>query len=155
MRLWLDTEFNGFRGELISMALVADDGCSWYQVLPCDRPVPWVARHVMPKLGRQPIHKVRGHAEQLLSISLRRWLRQFDRVHIVADWPEDIGHFCRSLIIGHGDRIETPPLSFEIRTDLPSTADTSHIPHNALEDARALALSGLTEHSRIRSRSVL
>jgi hypothetical protein len=143
VRLWLDTEFNGFRGELISMALVADDGSEWYEVLPCDRPIKWVAKRVMPILGKQPIHEQRGHAEQLMAVSLGRWLRQFDQVQVLADWPEDISHFCRSLIVGMGERVDTPPLSFVLRTDLPPTADSSAVPHNALEDARALARSGM------------
>ena len=32
MKLWIDTEFNEYRGALISMALVAEDGREWYGV---------------------------------------------------------------------------------------------------------------------------
>jgi hypothetical protein len=134
MRLWVDTEFNEFRGALISMALVADDGREWYEALPCEEPGPWVAQHVMPIIGKPPV----GNGIDL-ALSLHAFLKQFDTVHIVADWPEDISHFCNALIVGPGMRIDTPPLTLEVRRDLPNTADISAIPHNALEDARALA----------------
>lgn len=137
MRLWIDTEFNEFRGELISMALVADDGREWYEALPCPNPGSWVAANVMPFIGKQPLA---GPAT--LTASLHEFLAQFESVHIVADWPEDIAFFCSALIIGPGMRIDTPPLTFEIRRDLPNTANISAIPHNALEDARALARVG-------------
>jgi hypothetical protein len=129
VRIWIDCEFNEFRGELISMALVAEDGREWYEVLPCAKPGPWVAEHVMPILGRAPIGR------QYFTISLHAWLARFDAVHLIADWPEDIAHFCGALIIGPGMRIDTPPLTMEVRRDLDAI---SAIPHNALEDARAI-----------------
>ena len=49
--------------------------------------------------------------------------------------PEDIAHFCQSLIVGPGARINTPHLTMEIRRDLDAV---SEIPHNALSDARAI-----------------
>ena len=137
MRLWLDTEFNEFRGELISMALVADDGREWYEALDCLNPGLWVQTHVLPVIGKSPLPNA-----LCLSASLMLFLRQFECAHIVADWPEDISHFCNALIIGPGMRIDTPPLTFEVRRDLPNTADISAIPHNALEDARALMKAG-------------
>jgi hypothetical protein len=54
---------------------------------------------------------------------------------LVADWPEDIQHFCELLITGPGLRLDTPPLTIEIRRDLDAV---SALPHNALEDARAI-----------------
>ncbi len=33
MNIWIDCEFNEFGGDLISMALVADDGQEFYEVL--------------------------------------------------------------------------------------------------------------------------
>jgi len=131
MRMWIDTEFNEFKGELISMALVAEDGREWYEVIRCMNPKPWVAEHVMPHLGKTPLNN-----QLELSWSLCAFLSQFDSVTIVSDWPEDIGYFCSALIIGPGQRIETPPTTFVIDRGLNS--EKSAIPHNALEDARAL-----------------
>lgn len=128
MRLFLDCEFNEFQGDLISMALVSDDGREWYEVVPCENPGAWVAQNVMPILGKPAV------SVQQMQSSLSRWLAQFDAVHIVADWPEDISHFCRALITGPGMRLNTPPLTMEVlRVD----AD-SNLPHNALYDARGI-----------------
>lgn len=133
MRLWLDTEFNGFHGGLISMALVADDGREWYEALPCANPLPWVAQNVLPVLEKTPLLNAKQMAESLL-----RFLSGFETLHVLADWPEDLAHFCNALIVGPGMSIATPPLTMELRTDLPGTAEISRLPHNALEDARAL-----------------
>jgi hypothetical protein len=139
MKLWIDTEYNGYRGDLISLALVAENGEEWYEVRilssmhrPRILPTTWVRENVIPVLNKlpQPDCDIIAH--------LARWLRQFDSCHIIADWPEDIAHFCNFIVTGPGERINTPPLSFEIKFDL---AGTSAIPHNALEDARALKRS--------------
>lgn len=143
MRLYLDTEFNGFQGALISLALVAEDGREFYEVLPCENPEPWVAQHVMPVLNKAVIHYQLVEPHIVLAYALSHFLHQFDEVHIVADWPEDISHFCQALIVGPGRRVDTPPLTLEVRRDLPNTAEVSAVPHNALEDARALRLAAI------------
>lgn len=128
MRLFLDCEFNEFRGALISMALVDENGREWYEVVPCDNPGPWVAENVMPILGRGPV------SVPLMQASLSAWLSLYDHIHVVADWPEDIAHFCNALIAGPGTRLNTPPLTMEVlRIDA-----TSELPHNALADARGI-----------------
>ncbi len=128
MRLFLDCEFNGFKGQLISMALVSEQGHEWYEVLHCPNPIDWVAENVMPVLYKQPTN------HSYIAPSLQFFLSQFTTIHIVADWPEDIQHFCRALITGPGQRISTPPLTLEIlRID-----SVSEIPHNALHDARGI-----------------
>ena len=135
MRLWIDTEFNEYRGALISLALVAEDGREWYGVRYCDDPGWWVGEHVMPRLNQEP------QRDTELRGSLDDFLRQFDSVHIVSDWPGDIAHLCNFLEYRPGDRIGPDRMTFEVRRDLPNTADISAIPHNALEDARALAIA--------------
>ena len=129
MRLFLDCEFNEFKGALISMALVSEAGDEWYEVVPCENPGPWVAENVMPILMQEALPSV-FH----LSQSLCKFLANFGSVHIVADWPEDIAHFCAALIVGRGIRIDTPPLTLEVlRIDA-----GSDMPHNALADARGI-----------------
>jgi hypothetical protein len=128
MKLFLDCEFNEFKGALISMALVSEAGHEWYEVLPCENPGPWVAQNVMPILGKPAV------SVEDMQRSLWQWLAQFESVHIVADWPEDIAHFCNALITGPGRRLDTPPLTMEVvRID----AD-SELPHNALADAMGI-----------------
>lgn len=134
MKLWLDTEFNGFGGELISMALVDEADREWYEVLGSVTPCAWVASNVIPVLKKRKVRL------STLQLSLQRWLRHYDTVHIIANWPEDIAHFCRVLITGPGCQLVTPPLTFEV-------VDLHHIqpdiPHNALSDARALRTAQL------------
>lgn len=135
MRMWIDTEFNGFRGELISMAIVSEDGSEFYEYLGrCHgRLDPWVAANVLPVINKE------GPVEiPELRQRLQAFLMQFDSVHLIADWPEDIAHFCRMLLTDKpGERIDTPPLTMEIvRYDAGSAC-----PHNALSDAR-----GMREH---------
>ena len=130
MRLYLDCEFNEFQGDLISMALVAEDDRSWYEVLPCENPGEWVARHVIPIIEKSPV------SMKEFQSSLQQFLIQFEAVHIVADWPEDIQHFCQSLITGPGERLNTPPLTMEVvRIDAYSDQ-----PHYALAAARGIKL---------------
>lgn len=128
MKLFIDGEWNSYGGDLISLALVPEIGESFYEVLGCDDPDPWVAENVMPKLQKEPI------TTTLMQMRLADYLAQFESIHIVADWPEDVMWLCKMLIIGPGVRIDTPPLSFEIlRVDT-----VSKNPHNALADAEAL-----------------
>lgn len=133
-KIYLDTEFNGFQGELISMGLVAENGLEFYEVLPYQHMKidPWVEQHVIPILNKEPVHK------HLFQEKLKDYLFQFSEIVIVADWPEDIQHFCAALITGPGMRIPTPKMTFVMDPNLPDTSRYSKIPHNALEDARAL-----------------
>lgn len=130
MKIFLDTEFNGFHGELISIGLIDYSGRSFYRVLECAEPVEWVDEHVMTVLGAAPITR------QQLQIDLENWLSGYAKAHVIADWPEDIEHFCRLLITGPGTRINTPPLTMEVDRMLHS--EKSEVPHNALFDARAI-----------------
>ncbi len=82
----------------------------------------------MPKLGTPSI------TLQELQKRLELFLRLFDSVHIIADWPKDIMWFCKVLITDPGTRLGTPPLTMEVlRVDT-----ISLYPHNALADATAL-----------------
>ena len=130
MNIYIDTEFNDFCGELISLAMVDETGREFYAVLNCQNPTPWVAENVIPALGQ------RFASLRMLQTRMEAWLAEYGSAHLIADWPEDIAHFCRALITGPGMRMDTPPLTLEVRRDLSSEA--SSIPHNALEDARAI-----------------
>jgi hypothetical protein len=131
--LYIDTEFNDFRGELISMAIVSERGDEFYEVLECKEPSPWVAEHVMPILEKDPVDM------DLFQYRLQTFLGQFQRINLIADWPDDIKHFCQSLIVGPGLALNHPPITMEIRRDLSSAQ--SKVPHNALWDAIAIMVS--------------
>lgn len=141
MRYFLDTEYNGWGGELLSLALVPDDGEELYITLNWQVPLEaWVERNVLPYLDTVP--------DQLRSARMSRvdaaetvahYLATDPEPYIVADWPEDIAQFNALLLTGPGMMVEVPSLTFRY---LPlagfSTAATSAVPHNALHDARAL-----------------
>lgn len=150
MRFYLDCEWNDFRGPLISMALVPDEGPEWYIVLGCKNPTPWVREHVMPKLqASHPIIRfiplkddgAIGYNEPLTmasaQVSLQNYLSPWSNILIVADWPEDVARFCDFVITGPGQRLNIPNLRFAIAREEGERA-VSRVPHNALEDARAL-----------------
>lgn len=141
MRYFLDTEYNGFGGALISLALVPDDGDELYLRLKMDVPIAeWVEAHVVPYLDSVPeqlscpplSRKDAAHA-------LERYLRNDEEPLIHADWPEDVAQFCNLMITGEGDMVDLRHLTFRL---VPmsnfSTAANSKVPHNALHDARAL-----------------
>ncbi len=128
MRIFIDGEWNSYGGELISLALVSEDYRTFYEVLGCYKPDPWVEENVMPKLGKQWVSLPE------LQENLESFLSQFDSLNIIADWPEDIMWFCKVLVTGPGTRLDTPPLTMQVlRVDTVSSN-----PHNALADAMAL-----------------
>jgi hypothetical protein len=130
--VWMDTEFNGMGGELISMGLVDASDRSLYFTLECSNPVPWVKTHVMPGLNAQVISR------DAARVRLYRFLRRYKKVRVIANWPDDIRHFCAMLLSSSGSCMVTPPIVFELEMDLGPTAPISWVPHNAIEDARAL-----------------
>lgn len=155
MRYFLDTEYDGFGGPLLSLALVPDDGGDeFYAVIEHESVTnEWVARHVIPYLDHVPVSQQLprlGHEQAARSLAswlareheahtLARWPEETDTLEIVADWPEDIALFCKLITTGPGRMVEVPPLSFRL-ISIPgfSTAANSAVPHNALHDARAL-----------------
>ena len=141
MRYFLDTEYNGLGGSLMSLALVPDDGDELYLTFKTEEPLAeWVERNVVPYLDSVPeqiscprlSRHDAGH-------ELERYLRHDHEPLIVADWPEDISKFCDLLVTGPGKMLELRHLTFRL---VPmsnfSTAANSKVPHNALHDARAL-----------------
>lgn len=142
MKYYLDCEFDGWMGPLISLALVSENGDEFYWAINDNEgwvSDPWVKENVLPILrceGAMPNH---GHG---LSGGIEAFLAKTAEngpVHVVVDWPDDIAYFCRAMIVGPGKRIDTPPISFEItRVDAYPTKLEGAVQHNALWDARAL-----------------
>ena len=132
-RLFLDTEFNGFGGKLISMALVPEDPAilEFYRELEMtDQLHPWVKENVIPHLITVPC------STSQFQIDLAHFLLSVGDCTIVADWPDDIRYFCESLITGPGLMIK---IHNKIKFELDLHIDyESVVPHNALHDARAI-----------------
>lgn len=138
MRYFLDTEFNEFDGDLISLALVCDDGRELYLATDCQSPGEWVAGNVIP------IIECDGSAPQWIQPEhFGHFITAFtagdDNRVIIADWPDDIRYFCQALILGPGQMVAIPRLTFAlIRVDAYPTTLAGAVQHNALWDARAL-----------------
>ena len=144
MRYFLDAEFNGFGGSLISLALVpeAPDGVAFYEALECLGPVAWALEHVLPVLRIAPVSRAEMMAK------LANYLRADPEPVVTADWPEDIAHLAMLMVTGPGFRMPSPTFVFEL-LDLPmfDSATLSDMPHNAQSDARALRDYVLAEES--------
>jgi hypothetical protein len=141
LRYFLDTEFNGFGGALISLALVPEHGDQdFYVSLPLPDDIhPWVQQHVIPYLRFVPpgidYQLSREHAAQHIEAYLAH---DADPV-IIADWPEDLAHFCQLLVTGPGQMIGINGMHLELVNGAGfSAAVNSKTPHNALHDAHAL-----------------
>ena|SRR5436190_1131896 len=142
MRYFLDTEYNGFGGSLLSLALVPDDGGDeFYITIACtDQLDPWVERNVIPFLDSVPdMLKNPRVSREAAAEALAHWLSNDAAPEIVADWPEDLSQLAMLLVTGPGRMIDVPPLilRYEPLHGF-STAANSKVPHNALHDARAL-----------------
>ena len=132
-RLFLDTEFNGFGGKLISMALVPEDPTlpEFYREVEMSGQLePWVRDHVVPHLVLIPVSFSKFQTD------LADYLWKMAEVTIVADWPDDIRYFCESLITGPGMML---PFINNLKFELDFGIEyESVVPHNALHDARAI-----------------
>jgi len=138
MRYFLDTEFNGMGGELISLALVAEDGRELYAACHCEEPIPWVKENVIP-IVFSDMAKPMIVRPQDFGRAIEQFLIQDGLPEIVADWPDDIRYFCEKLITGPGEMVDVHRLRFRIeRVDAYPTDLAGAVQHNALWDARAL-----------------
>ena len=132
-RLFLDTEFNGFGGELLSMALVPEEDGKpvFYQELVLPNEIdPWVADNVIPNRRSIPV------SYDKFQSNLANYLWSVGDCTIIADWPDDIRYFCQALITGPGMCLNLLHnigfyLDFGIEYE-------SKVPHNALYDAMAI-----------------
>jgi hypothetical protein len=142
MRYFLDTEYNGWGGALLSLALVPEDGGEeLYLTLDWDGMLEaWVERNVIPYLDMVPDPMVSPRLSRAdAARTIAHYLAGDPNPLIVADWPEDIAQFNMLLVTGPGVMAEVPPLTFQfVELSGFSTAANSKVPHNALHDARAL-----------------
>jgi hypothetical protein len=135
MRYFIDTEFNGFGGKLMSMALVPEDVNApmfYCEIEVKDQLDPWVAVNVAPQMRQAPV----SYSEFQFALSRYLLNIEADEITIVADWPDDIRYFCEALITGPGERI-IMPTNINFQLDL-NIHYTSQVPHNALYDAIAI-----------------
>src|SRR5437763_1041657 len=104
VRYFLDTEYNGWGGALLSLALVPDEGEELYLTLDWDGTLePWVQRHVVPYLDTVPPQHVSPRLSRSdAARSLAHYLAGDGDPLIIADWPEDLVLFIALLVTGRG-----------------------------------------------------
>lgn len=135
-RVYLDTEFNGFGGDLISIALVTEGDEEFYAAIEHGEPCSFAQDHIIPVLDAEVVTR------DTAALEMVAWLRRLQldypgfKLEILADWPEDFIHFLRLLIIGPGRMFNAPDLTMRLINDAPK--GISEIPHNAVSDARAM-----------------
>ncbi|MEQ7873872.1 hypothetical protein ABDK56_07680 [Sphingomonas sp. ASV193] len=141
MRYFLDTEYDGFGGKLLSLALVPEDGGEeLYVTLDAPATHPWVERHVVPYLDHVPDSLQSPRLPRAAAAeALAHYLAYDEGAEIIADWPEDLAQLSMLLVTGPGQMLPVPGLLLRF-VPMPgfSTAANSAVPHNALHDARAL-----------------
>jgi hypothetical protein len=139
VRYFLDTEFNEFGGDLISLALISEAGDrELYVATDCDKPGAWVKENVIPILGAGDTHPIMIQPDDFGKAIA--WFLADDKLPtIIADWPDDIRYFCQAVITGPGQMVNIPRLQFQmLRIDAYPTELPGAVQHNALWDARAL-----------------
>jgi hypothetical protein len=159
MRYYIDCEFNGFGGDLISFAIVKETGESLYfarndaelSELRNEKGIdPWVEENVLPILwveGAMP----KIYPMELWGHELQRFISGDNNVTIIADWPEDISHLMNLMLLAPGRMIGLPAFNIELRrVDAYYSNLEGAVRHNALWDARSLChLFKLEEQSNI------
>ena len=156
MRYYLDTEFNGFGGDLISLALLREDGGGIYLVLPFEEANldPWVRENVIPILYDVPPSSARavwrcqdvGDASKIVEA----FLGDDAEPVIVTDWPDDVKYFCQLVITAPGQMINIAGFKAEVvRIDAYPNNIPGAVQHNAMWDAYALrhAISSLPDRT--------
>lgn len=130
VEMYLDTEFNGHSGELISIAIAADDGSRFYAELPEPRVWDeWVYANVFPHLKHQPEER------SLVRFRLLTYLRARPNAIIYADWPTDFTHLMQ-LMAGSVYEPDSMVACTMVLLDGTDTKPTT--PHDAMSDAVAL-----------------
>ena len=116
MRYFLDTEYNGWGGALLSLALVADSGEELYLVLEHDGSLePWVERNVVPYFESVPDSlRTSRLSRPAAAEALEFFLSGDPDPIIIADWPEDIAHFCSLMVTGPGLMVPLASVRFQL-----------------------------------------
>lgn len=115
----------------MSMAIIDENNEYFYEVVEYSNPSDWVEKNVEPILLKEPI------TSEQFEYRLWNYLKKYDSIHLIADWPDDIKYFCEVLHTKPGEMMNVPStFTMEICRRLPP--HVSAIPHNALEDAIAI-----------------
>jgi hypothetical protein len=143
MKYYIDCEFDGLNGPLLTMAIISETGKSMYVRTDYIAQDPWVIQHVVPYYFSLPTAEpdpfVIGANPPKVAAAIEEFLASDMDPHIIADWPDDIKYFCQYVITGPGQMIDVPRLKLSVkRVDAYPTTLKGAVQHNAWWDAMAL-----------------
>lgn len=142
MIYYVDCEFDGHRGRLLSIALVRKDGYGIHvQTLnkPFDK---WVEENVMPHMNSHNAENSVVVDENSVGAVLRVFIGQDKEPAFISDSPVDTGRLCRALTTNEAG--EWQPCGYDTMQFLVSNVDCyptkleGAVRHNAWWDAMAL-----------------
>lgn len=142
-RYYLDCEFDGHGGQLLSIALIRDGAADSIVVIPDgEAQDPWVIENVVPVLQRDAAQTTIFCRQDQVGKALRDFIGDDQCPTIIADSPVDIGRFCTAISTGEGGgwaSCDYPRMSFEVHNvDCYPTELRGAVQHNAWWDAMAL-----------------
>jgi hypothetical protein len=142
MRYFIDCEFDGHNGPLLSMALVRDDGRSIHIRTQEAATDPWVIENVVPLMGFHQAKLGQWIPTNEVGPSVKSFIGTDSTPAIVADSPVDIGRFCQAISTGADGgwaSADYPRMTFEVHNvDCYPTTLPGAVQHNAWWDAMAL-----------------
>lgn len=141
---YIDCEFDGHNGPLLSIAMVREDGWSLHVKTGDHNAVndPWVRANVLPIMDSHRADNAWHVAQHEVGSVLRDFIADFSIPVIIADSPVDIGRFCRAISTGEDGEWSSsfhPGMTFVVRNvDCYPTTLPGAVQHNAWWDAMAL-----------------
>lgn len=141
-RFYIDCEFDGHGGQLMSFAMVREDGFSVHITTDAIARDPWVLANVVPLLDSHDADLIWTTEINNVGTVLHHFMEHCERPVIVADSPVDIGRFCTAITTnpnGGWASAEYSLMTFEVHNvdcwpnDIPGA-----VQHNAYWDAMAL-----------------
>lgn len=143
MIFYLDCEFDGHGGKLLSMALVSSYGPSVYITVPLNiekAKDPWVLENVIPVIDDHKCEAAIRAYPRFVGSVVRDLLQCTSSPIIVADSPVDFKYFADALTTnekGEWHAVDYPRLTMQaVDVRLPSVPGA--VPHNAWWDAVCL-----------------
>lgn len=141
-KFYIDCEFDGHNGPLLSIGIVRDDGYGAHIRVERQAFDPWVLANVIPFMHSHRADLPMALPPNDVGGQLRAFIAGCEHPVIVADSPVDIGRFCQAVSTnaqGGWQSNGYPRMSFEVyNVDCYPTELEGAVQHNAWWDAMAL-----------------
>lgn len=141
-RFYIDCEFDGHGGPLLSIALVEEGGRGVHIEADVQAHDPWVLENVVPLMDRHDATDCTRVAPHEVGGMIRWFIGDCRRPVIICDSPQDVRYFCVAITTASDGGYASFPLegmTFEVHgIDPYPTALEGAVQHNAWWDAMAL-----------------